>query len=84
MICLVFCHVGNDIRGDADDRLTALSRLMTIIKKSVTDEVWEKHFKTVLLLLLETLRDSNVSLAATESCSSFSSKLHTITSFAFF
>lgn len=44
-----------------EQRLKALNQLMSVVKKCQSEDIWQKHFKMVLLLLLETMRDSSVS-----------------------
>lgn len=55
----VFCLVCS---VSLEQRLKALNQLMSVIKKCHSEELWNKHFKMVLLLLLETMRDASVSI----------------------
>ena len=45
----------------SEDWLKAMGQLITVTKSCTSDEIWENHFKMILLLLLETMRDDDVS-----------------------
>lgn len=51
-----------------EERKAALCELLKLIREN-TLQVWDEHFKTILLLLLETMGDTEVCAADTESVS---------------
>jgi len=44
-----------------EERQRAMNQLMSLTRKCSDDEVWNKHFKMILLVILETMRDEDVS-----------------------
>lgn len=45
-----------------EERKTAMLQLIKLCRTDQSEEVWMEHFKNVLLLLLETLGDDDVSV----------------------
>uniref|UniRef100_A0A8P0T2Q0 CLIP-associating protein 1 n=2 Tax=Canis lupus familiaris TaxID=9615 RepID=A0A8P0T2Q0_CANLF len=58
-----------------EERKGALLELLKITREDSLG-VWEEHFKTILLLLLETLGDKDVVRAAEEAASTLASSIH--------
>ena len=43
-----------------EERTGAMTQLIRLTREGAQDELWSEHFKTILLLLLETLFDNDV------------------------